>query len=183
MSGEATVRAVMPTLRQPLGHGSTAPGAMLAGSMGGNLHEGPPSPPSLEGQYPVQENAPASIVHRLAQVALRQPLDVQIFNGDEVKFSDKPVDQFEVKILPLLGNLQVHLGNLPTHPSPTLRALLLPAKNSLFGSNLFLGFFKPSWVVPQSPIRKGQKVFHPHIYANAFAYWWQGLEKDAFRNF
>ncbi len=90
---------------------------------------------------------------------------------------------FQVEVSALSGDFKVQLGNLPAHPSPSLRTLHLPAQKALFCCNLLLGLFEPSWIVSQRPVGESQKVLHANVYADGFSCRRQGCKDNFVWNF
>jgi hypothetical protein len=141
---------------------------MLGSAFGVNLNHCLTSTPSLVRQDLVKEYTPTGIVYTFTTNSLCHSPNVQIFNGDKVKFPDKPIGQLEIKVFSLAGNLKVQLSNLPTHPYPSLRTLSFFAENLMLNGYLLFRRLKPFWIFQKRSIRKRQKVFQADIYPDGF---------------
>lgn len=125
ISRQSASRAIVPTVREGLRHGS-ATQARLACAPWIDLHYSPTGAHSLVDEHR-HEHRPSCIVDGLRQHPACQPFHVQIFDGDHTVFVHQLARFFVVKVPPLVRD--VDMDSLEQeHSLAAAVAALLPAR-------------------------------------------------------
>jgi hypothetical protein len=160
-SRETTLGAVVPSIAESFGHGSSA-GAGLTSPTRVYLHQFTTGALSLVREHG-EEGTPSSIVNRARVPASRQSTDIQILDRNKTEVRDQPATEFVLKVPPLISNFPLGLSQQDYRLPASVAPLLATGYFSLCPPQLGLLFDKVSGIVNLATVRQSGEAVQAHI--------------------